>query len=167
MRTPRRSYLTQHRRQRLVLWALAMLAWIASVVAGMKPRRRHLDQRGDISLDWLAGLAKRLILIRAADMIAARPRRPDFFKHGRDLHRRHFMRSAFGSALRRALKHRDPVQRIVILISAVTHLDAWAARFTKRLHRGFSRLWAIAPAPTPAALILGPPAPPPARADSS
>ena len=31
MKTPRRSYLTQHRRQRLVLWALAMLMWIASL----------------------------------------------------------------------------------------------------------------------------------------
>ena len=169
MKTSRRPYLTQHRRRRLVLWALAMLAWIASLLAGHKPTWRQLRQRHRrMSIHGLAMLVKQLILLRAADIAGLkRKRRPLFFKHGRDLRRRHFMRSILGSRLRRALNHRDPIARIAVLIDALTHLDAWAARFAKRLRCGFGRLWSIAPAPVPADAILGPPASPPACADSS
>jgi hypothetical protein len=89
------------------------------------------------------------------------------FKHGRDMRRRHFMRSIFGSKLRRALDHRDPIARIAILIDALRHLDAWAARFAKRLRCGFMRLWSIAPARVAADMLLGAPAPSPACVDSS
>jgi hypothetical protein len=146
-----------------------MLAWIASLLAGHEPTRRQLRQRHRrMSIHGLAMMVKRLILLRAADIAGLkRKRRPLFFKHGRDMRRRHFMRSIFGSELRRALNHRDPIARIAILIDALTHLDAWAARFAKRLRCGFNRLWSIAPAPMPADAILGLPASPPACADSS
>ncbi|HJS80421.1 MAG TPA: hypothetical protein VJ748_07320 [Vitreimonas sp.] len=169
MKTSRRPYLTRHRRQRLVLWALAMLAWIASLFAGREPTRRQLRQRHRrLSIHGLAMMVKRLILLRAADIAGLkRKRRPLFFKHGRDMRRRHFMRSIFGSKLRRALHHRDPIARIAVLIDALTHLDAWAARFAKRLRCGFMRLWSIVPAPMLADAILEPPASGPACADSS
>jgi hypothetical protein len=77
------------------------------------------------------------------------------------------MRSIYGSKLRRAFDHRDPLARIAILIDALTHLDAWAERFAKRLSCGFMRLWSIAPAPMPAVALLAPLASPPAGADSS
>jgi hypothetical protein len=167
MQTPRRSHLTQHRRQRLVLWALARLTWIASWLAGAMPTCRQLRQRGGVSIDRLATMVKRLILIRAAEIAGLRRKRLRFFKHGRDLRRRHFMRSVLGSKLRRALRHRDPIARIAILIDALTHLDAWATRFAKRLRCGFMRLWSRAPAPMTAEALLGAPAPSPACADSS
>ena len=144
-----------------------MLLWIASLFAGVRPTRRQLDQRGDISLDGVAWLVRRLILVRGGELAGSNRNRPRFFKYGRDLHRPHVLRSICGSKLRQALNHRDPIARIAILIDALTHLDAWAARFAKRLRRRITRLWSIAPAPTPADAILGPPASPPACADTS
>jgi hypothetical protein len=167
MNTPRRPHLTPHRRQRLVLWALAMLAWMASVFAGGVPTRRQLRQRGHLSVPRLAMLVKKLILVRASEIARLRRGPPVFFKRGRDLRPRHILRSVIGSELRHALDHRDPLRRIAILIDALTHLDALATRFAVRLRRGIVRLWAIRPAPMSAAPILGLPAPPPACADSS
>jgi hypothetical protein len=159
MQAPR-PYLTSHRRRRLVLWALTMLAWIASLLSGAVPLSRHWRQRyRKISLHGLALMVKQLILARAAEINGQRPkRRLIYFKHGRDLRRRHFMRSAYGSKLRRALRHRDPLARIAILIDALKHLDAWAQPFAKRLRRGFTRLRAIVAAPEPAAPLPDAPA---------
>ena len=146
-----------------------MLMWIASLLTSREPGARHLTQRHrNMSLHRLAMMVKQLILLRARDIAGLkRKHRPVFFKHGRDLRRRHFLRSILGSKLRRALNHRDPIARIAILIDALTHLDAWAVRFAKRLRCGFMRLWAIAPAPMPDVPLLGAPAPTPACADSS
>lgn len=148
---------------------LTMLAWIASLLAGGAPGARHLRQRRcAMSLHGLARTVKRLILQRAADIAGLRRKhRPILFRHGRDLRRRHFARSILGSKLRRALNQRDPVRRVAILIDALTHLDAWAARFARRLRCGFMRLWSIPPAPTPAIALVAPLALPPACADSS
>jgi hypothetical protein len=163
-----RPYLTLHRRRRLVLWALTMLAWIASLFGGAGPLRRHLHQRHrKMSLDGLALMIKQVILLRAADINRRRRRRLVFFKRGRDLRRRHFMRSIYGSRLRRALKHGDPLTRITILADALKHLDAWAQRFAKRLRCGFMRLWAIVATPSPVALIPDAPTRALACADSS
>ena len=144
-----------------------MLLWIASLFAGVRPTRRQLDRRGDISLDGVAWLVRRLILVRAAELAGYNRNRPCFFKYGRDLRRAQLLRSICGSKLRRALDHSDPIARIAILIDALTHLDAWAARFAKRLRRRITRLWAIMPAPTPALALAGALALPPPCADSS
>ena len=146
-----------------------MLMWIASHLAGREPGARHLRQRHrSMSLHGLARMVKQLILLRAADIAGLkRKQRPLFFKHGRDLRRRHFMRSILGARLRRALNHRDPMARIAILIGALTNIDAWAARFAKRLRCGFMRLWSIAPAPMPAIAMPRAPAYAPVCADSS
>jgi hypothetical protein len=168
MKAPRRLKLTQHHRRRIILWALAMLTWVASVFAGAKPKRRHLSQRGDVSIPCLARLVKQFIFVRAGEMMRL-PHRdpPNFMKRGRDLQPRHAARSIYGSALRRALTHRDPLTRIAILIDALTHLDVWATRLTKRFRNGLRRLWAIAPERTSADALLGVPSPTPACADSS
>jgi hypothetical protein len=153
MQAPR-PILSSHRRQRLVLWALTMLTWIASLLGGAMPLRRHLRQRyRKMSLDGIALMIKQLILLRAAEINGRRKRRLVFSKRGRDLRRRHFMRSIYGAKLRRALKHRDPLQRIAILADALKHLEVLAQCFAKRLRCGFMRLWAIVATPAPAARI--------------
>ena len=141
--------LTPHRRARLIAWALAMLAWVHAVfVADRIMTRRQLRKRGCLlSLDGLARLVTRLILIRAAEIVGPRkPRKRLFRDRGEDLKRRHFVRSVIGSRLRRAFKHRDVHQRIAILIAALKALDVWAARFAKRLARRVTKLWPIAAA---------------------
>ncbi|WP_395645280.1 hypothetical protein [Terricaulis sp.] len=146
-----------------------MLAWIAALLSGAEPLRRHLRHRcRKMSLHVIVRLIKQLILVRAAQINGLRrKRRPILFKHGRDLRRRHFLRSLYGSKLRRALRHRDPLARIVLLAQALKDLDALAERFAQRLRCGFMRLWAIAPAPTLAACIPDAPAAKLACADSS
>jgi hypothetical protein len=163
-----RPYLTSHRRQRLVLWALTMLTWIASLLGGAMPLRRHLRQRyRKMSLDGIALMIKQLILVRAGEINSRRKRRLVFSKRGRDLRRRHFMRSIYGAKLRRALKHRDPLARIAILADALKHLEVLAQWFAKRLRCGFMRLWAIVATPGQAAFIPNAPATAPLCADSS
>jgi hypothetical protein len=146
-----------------------MLTWIAAALSGAEPNWRRLRQRRrKMSIERLSTMVKQLILLRAAEIAGLkRNKRLTYFKHGRDLRRRHFMRSLYGSNLRRALDHRDPIARIAILIDALIHLEARAARFAKRLRCGFMRLWSIAPAPTPADALLEPPPSPPACADTS
>jgi hypothetical protein len=162
-----KRHLTRHRRQRLVLWALAMLTWIASVFAGKTITARHAHQRGDISRDWITRMVMQLAVIRAGELARLRRRRPTFFKRGRDLRRRHLLRSVIGSCLRRKLKHKDIATRIAMLIAALRDLDTIARPLAQRMRRHLTRLWAIAATPLPADSILGAPAPPPALANSS
>jgi hypothetical protein len=143
-----------------------MLAWIGSLLAGHAPTRRRLRQRGHMSIHALATMIKHLVIVRAGEIVRPRPR-GKVFKHGRDMSPRHVVRSLTGSRLRRALNHRDPAKRIALLIHALKHLDTWAERLAHRARRGFRRLFAIAPAPTPAIALLSAPALAPARADSS
>jgi len=146
-----------------------MLAWIASLLAGVMPLRRHWRQRcRRISLHRIARTVKQLILLRAAEMNGVRPRRRIiYFRHGRDLRRRHFIRSLYGSRLRRALRRRDPLAWIAVLTDALRHLDDWARRFAKGLRCGFMRLWPIPLAPMPATPIPDAPVAALACADSS
>jgi hypothetical protein len=168
MKSPRRFLTTPHQRQRLALWALAMLSWIAAVLfAGKEITHRQLRQRYRVSVESLTRMVIHLILLRARELSGLRPRKLRFWKHGRDLRTRHLIRSVVGSKLRRALKHKDPAMRIARLIGALHNLDAYAQHLAQRFRRRLTRLWAIVPAPTFAALLLGPPAPPPAVADSS
>jgi hypothetical protein len=162
-----KRHLSRHRRQRLVLWALAMLTWIASVFAGKAISLRHAHQRGDISLDWITRMVMQLAIIRAGELARLRRRRPTFFKRGRDLRRRHLLRSVIGSRLRRKLKHKDLATRIAILIAALRDLDSIARPLAQRMRRGLARLWAITAGPMLADITLEAPPSPPALADSS
>jgi hypothetical protein len=168
MQSPQRFLTTPHRRQRLVLWAIAMLSWIAAVLfAEREITHRQLRQRRRASIDGLRRVVINLILLRARELSGLRPRKLRFWKHGRDLRTRHLIRSLVGSKLRRALKHKDPAMRIARLIGALRNLDAYAQHLALRMRRRLTRLWAITPAPTFVAPLVGLLAPAPAIADSS
>jgi NAD(P)H-dependent flavin oxidoreductase YrpB (nitropropane dioxygenase family) len=142
---PYRPILKHHRLQRLVLWALVMLQWIAAALAGHGIGRRHLAQRGDVSLAWLTRFATDLLFIRATHIGRLRLRGPTrYWRHGRDLRRRHFRRSLLGARLRRALKHKNLVTHIARLIGVLRDLDAHATRLWRNLRRR-RRLWRTTP----------------------
>lgn len=162
-----KRHLTRHRRQRYVLWALAMLAWIASVFAGKQISLRHLQQRGDLSLDGLTRMVLQLAIIRAGELARMRRRKLTFFKRGRDLRCRHLLRSVIGSRLRRKLKRKDIAARIAVLIDTLRDLDVLARPIAVRLGRRLTRLWPTTAIIASANALLGAPAPTPAFADSS
>jgi hypothetical protein len=161
--------LTSHRRQRLVLWALAMLTWLAAVLfAGREITVRQLHQRHRrMSLDGLTRMTIELMICRAAELARLRRRKRNFWRYGRDLTPRHLFRSLVGSRLRRVLKPRHARERIAALIHALRNLDAFARRLAKRMRRGLTRLWPIIPAPTAPACVVTLAAHAPAFADSS
>lgn len=162
-----RPILTQHRLQRLILWALAMLSWIAAtLLADHSVNARHRAQRGDISFAWLTRLVTNLIFIRATQIGRFRRRPIIYWRHGRDLRRRHLRRSLLGSRLRRALKRKGAAEQIAQLIAVLRNLDAHAARLAHNVrHR--RRLWRNTPAIAPADALRGRVAFAPALADSS
>jgi hypothetical protein len=163
----RKPLITRHRRQRLVLWALAMLTWIAAVLAGKPTSARHRHQRGDIPFEYLTRMVIHLALVRAGEIARLRWRKLVFFRRGRDLHRRHLLRSVVGSRLRRILRHGDIAQRIATLIAILRDLDTLAQPLAKRLRNKFTRLFAILMRPMSGDAVLGTPAAPPALSDSS
>lgn len=130
-----------------------MLLWIGALLFGDQPRRahrRHIRQRyGYAGLDWLARFVAHLIFLRAFNGLNVRARRPGRVRNHapagfiRRTAPRNLPRSVRGSALRRALRHRDPRQRLAILLDALTRIDAFAAKLAPRLKRRFSRLFAI------------------------
>jgi hypothetical protein len=162
-----KRHLTRHRRQRYVLWALAMLAWIASVFAGRRITSRQAHQRGDISLQGLTRMVMELVVIRAGELTRIRRRSLAFFKRGRDLRRGHLLRSVVGSRLRRTLKRRDIAAHIANLIAVLRDLDAFARPVAQRLRRGLTRLFPITRIAPSFDTMLRPPAPTPALTDSS
>ncbi|HYD87470.1 MAG TPA: hypothetical protein VEA80_08355 [Vitreimonas sp.] len=165
MNTPK-HHLSSRRRQRLVLWALAMLSWIASVLfAGRKVTPRQLlRRRRSMSLDGLKRMTIQLMIVRAAEL--ARLRLPKVPRR-RPPVRRHYFRSLLGSRLRRLMKRKDLPARIAVLIDVLRNLDDYAAILAKRLKRRLTRLFPIRGVPVSSALLQGAPAPQPACADTS
>ena len=165
-----RPILNQHRLRRLALWTLAVLSWITAMMFHDRALTfRHVAQRLDlISLPWLTQLVSKLLVNRAAQLARLRPpKHIRYWRHGRDLHRPHMLRSVIGARPRRALRHKDIRAWLENLMAVLRNLDAYAAPLAKRFRRGLTRLWRILPPIAPAAALLGPPAPPPAVADSS
>lgn len=160
-----RPIIHQRRLQRYVLWALALLAWVAAMLSGARhPKARHMRQRGDIDL---VRLVRSLLVARALNMLRMRLRhRVHTARHGRNLRPRHFIRSFFGANLRRALRHKENLQRVAKLIHVLRNLDAYAAQLLKRF-KLMRRVWTIAPPIAPCAALHGAPASPPAFSDSS
>jgi hypothetical protein len=165
----KRPILTQHRFQRLVLWTLTMLSWIAAMLTGNRTvGARHQRQRFDISLPWLTQFVSKHLIVRAVQRAhLRRGKRIILWRHGRDLRRAHLLRSVLGARLRRKLNNRDLRTRLANLIAILRNLDDHAAPLAKRLRHGLTRLWRIVPPLAPAAPLLGPPAPSPAFSDSS
>jgi hypothetical protein len=157
MYLPKR-HLSKHRRARLIAWTLAILAWLAwAFSAERAPQRRHMRRRyGFISLEGLARTIALLVVSRAGELACMRRRANPFFARvrGRQRWPRHIKRSIIGARLRRRLKHPDFATRVAILAAAAANLDAWATAHIKKLRRGMTRLWAIAPASAPAAPLI-------------
>jgi len=158
MQTPHRFLTTQHYRRRLALWAVAMLSWIAAVLfAGRDVAARHMRQRyARVSIERVTRLVINLLLIRARELAPVRPGKPRYWRHGRHLVARHFIRSLIGSQLRRVLKHKDIATRVANLIRVLRNLDAAARPLAARMKRRLTRLLAIKPAPHSAMLRSGP-----------
>jgi len=169
MNTPKR-HLNRHQRQRLLLWALAMLRWIASVLfAGKIVTHRQLNQRHrKMSLEGLERMGIQLLVLRAVDVARLRqPKRYRFFRHGCSLLRRHYFRSLLGSRLRRVIKRKDLHGRIFALIDLLRRMDHYAALLGARMKRQLTRLYPIALGPTSAAPLPRAPAFTPVCADTS
>jgi hypothetical protein len=163
-----RPILTQHRLQRLVLWALTMLHWIAAMLSGGgRSSARHVNQRGDVSLGGLTRMITALLMIRAAHIVG-RPRRPvHYWRFGRRLRCEHFRRSLLGSKLRRVLKHKHAATHIAQLIAILRDFDEHAAYLAQRIRLMRRYFLRTTPSIAPADLFLGAPALPPAFSDSS
>lgn len=169
MEKPPPPIITEHRRKRLTLWALTVLAWLTAVLFGERDVSvRHLNQR--FHHLWLEDLTRTAIAVLLARTLQLLPRprhRVNYWKHGRSLRRTHFLRSLLGARLRRYFKHKDLGTRIVRLTDMLRNLDKHAAHLAARVRGGLRRLWRELPPLAPATLILGPPASPPAVSDSS
>lgn len=161
--------LTRHRRQRLILWALAMLTWIAAVLFAAKETTvRQLRQRHRrMSLDGLTRMTIELMICRAAELARLRRRKRNCWRYGRDLTPRHLFRSLAGSRLRRVLKPRSVHERIAALVNALRNLDAFARQLAARMRRGLTRLWPIIAAPVASAPVVALAAPALSFTDSS
>jgi hypothetical protein len=168
MKLHRPFHSTQHRRQRLVLWALALLSWMGAVLAGKDASLRQLRQRAErISLDGLTATVVDLMLVRAFELARLRPRKLRFWRYGRDLRPRHLTRSLLGSRLHRVLKPKDPAMRMANLIAVLRDFDFYAGQLALRMKRRLTRLWPILPAPEPAEPLITLASPAPTFSDSS
>lgn len=155
--------ITPHRFARIVLWAKRMLAWVALTLhSESAPRvmRRHIRQRyGFISLAWIERLVGALALIRAAKIARLKPlkRAPAHTAAPSGFHRRApragGRRATLGGRFRKALKRRDPRERLHCLLSALSDIDAFARRYLVK--RGLRRLTRRRPL-----IIAAPPAQP-------
>jgi len=170
MEKPQPPIFTDHRRKRLILWALTVLGWLAAVVFGERaPQPRQMAQRfHHLWLDQLTRTIITLLLSRALQLAKVRlPRRIMVFKRGRDLRRGHFIRSYLGFRLRRLLTQKDFATRIAQLAALLRDLDTHARYLARRLCGGLRRLWRITPPMAAAVALRGARAPLPALADSS
>ena len=165
-----RPILKQHRLQRLVLWALAMLQWLAAVLFSDRPVSfRHIQRIEDTTLSGLQRLVTGLVMARALNLLA-RPRRSGrihYWRRGRNMRPRHWVRSLLGSKLRRALRHKDIATHIAQLIAVLRNLDKHAAHLAQRMRCKLRRLWRTTPPIAPATALCGTPPPLPAIANSS
>jgi len=169
MDKPKPPIITDLRRKRLTLWALTVLGWLAAVLFGDRDAsHRHLAQRlHHICLDQLTRIVFAILVTRALQLVKIHvPHRVQYWKHGRSLLRPHWRRSLLGARLRRALKHKDLREHIARLTAFLRDLDTHARHLAQRF-RKLRRLWRTVPQIAAAALLLGPPAPSPALADSS
>lgn len=177
MTPARRHILKPHRLARIVLWATAMLAWLASILSpGAAPaNRRRIRQRyGSAALTWAERLLRTLALARAVEIagISKLPR-PPLRNAAAAGFRRRTARSALGRAVagvrfRKAIKARDLLTRIQRLRAAFADIDAFARRhLLRRVLRRLTKLFAVIVLAPPAHALRTLAAPAPCAADSS
>jgi len=138
------TFISALRFDRLKAWARLTLLWMgalmfAPLAAGFN--RRRIARYQHMTLSRMANTVARLILIRAAVMYApprrhrrtSRPFAPEGVRQRATP--QHLVRSAIRSRIRRALRHRDPGQRLAILLGALVNIDALARKLYRRLTR--------------------------------
>lgn len=146
-----------------------MLAWVMGVLIGTVAigDRRRRQRYQAISLQALAQRTAALILIRAAELTGKRRYEHARFHHGRDVRRPAKRRAFTGVRLRRALRHRDPLTRVAILIDALRRIDTHARILLRRLRRGLTRACRRMPKPQSAEALVALCLPTPSHADTS
>lgn len=164
-----RRPISKHQRARLIAWTLAMLMWLASVLAGAAFHPRHERQRAErMSLAYLTRRVKLLIVSRAIDFMRLRPNRRIITAYrGRPVLRDGQLRALAGSRIARLLKRRCVLERVLALLAVLLDLDAHANSLAKRLKHGLTRRWPILLAPAQAAPLITLAAPDACFADSS
>lgn len=169
MDKPQPPIITEHRRKRLTLWALTVLGWLHGLLFGTRDvSARQFNQRfHHILFEDLTRTAIAILIARTLQLLPRIRHRVHPWKHGRSLRRSHFLRSMLGARLRSQLKHKDLATRIARLTAMLRDLDKHAGQLARRIRGRLRRLWRELPPIAPAALILGPPASPPAFANSS
>lgn len=119
-----RPIIPRRRLQRLVLWLLATLSWVAAVMfADRSISARYNRQRGDIALTHLSRWVGNLIMARAAAILRLTRRRQHLRRHTRIQRPSGLRRSLLGAKLRRMLKHKDARTMIAQLITVLRNLD--------------------------------------------
>jgi hypothetical protein len=165
-----------HRFARLVAWLQALLAWAAQILFATtaRPNRRHIRQRyGFISLDRIERCVRALVITHAVQLAQLRRRQRPLrnaaaFGFRRRIARGGLLRAAVGARVRKALKHRDPAQRIQRLVGALANIDAFARRYLlARAKRRLTRLHAVLIAAPMAEPVFGGPPRAPCAADTS
>ena len=133
-----------------------MLVWFAGAFIGAVTKSRRLRRYGDLKLNALASQVAALIFHRAVNLLSlyARPQQTVRVFGMRGFKQRtgpkSLVRAAHGSWLRKALRHRDPVARICILLHALANIDRYVARILPRLKRRLTRISARVIAAPPA-----------------
>jgi hypothetical protein len=176
MHKPARRF-NAHRFQRIKRWAQAMLAWLALVLFSETTRidRRHIRQRYCFAtLDWAERLVRALAIIRAVEITGIKQRgRPPLRNAApagfrRRVRRSSGMRATVGARFRKAIKARDPRERIQRLIAAFADIDGLARRtLVPRALRRLTKRCAVIMRAPPADAIRALAAPAPCAADSS
>jgi hypothetical protein len=173
----RQPIINPHRFTRIVIWAKALLAWLALLLfsdVSRRPNRRHIRQRyGFISLACIERLIGALAIVRATELANAPcikrppPRNaapPGFRRRAWGAGAR---RAILGGRLRKALKHREP-RHFERLLAALSDIDAFARRYLlKRVRRRFTKRRAVVMAAPPAYAIASLAAAVPGAADTS
>jgi hypothetical protein len=133
-----------------------MLVWFAGAFVGAIKNSRRFRRYGNLTLNALATQVAAIIYHRAVNLLSlyARPQQMvrvfgvSGFKQRTGP--KSLIRAAHGSWLRKALRHRDPVARISILLHALANLDRYVARILPRLKRRLTRISARVIAAPPA-----------------
>ncbi len=163
----------RHRLARLLLWAQAMLAWVACYFEGRSSDARRMRQRRPFAdFDWAVYALQALALARALELTGIVGQRgivPNTAGPGfRRRKVRASLRRCAGSRFRRAFRHRDPRVRLARLRCAFADLDTFARdMFAARVRRGLTRTVPVIIVAPPAQAIPAFAAPAPIAADSS
>lgn len=167
--------LTPHRCARLVAWAQAMLAWLATALFGAGALSGAWRLRRYPLLDSIEHLVRGLAICRTIELAHLRERPRARLLHDtlgagfrRRTERSEILRSIAGSRWRKALKHRDPAQRLQRLLAALADIDSFARRYlVPRAMRRLTRLFPVLPVAPPAVRVASRAAPETCAVNSS